>query len=163
MLGSMPSFVPQYQAMPVQSYPAPAYVQQPAAPNFARPASPQAAPPSSAPLPPPPPSTVRAQADDRANPRLQIPSPQQLGLIPAQPAPAPTAAIDWARVHLRLEQLGATCFQVTKVTDGSRVTCLLPTAQPDRSHRIEAEAGSEAEAVRLALQKVDEWALSARR
>jgi hypothetical protein len=162
MLGSMPSFVPQSYAVPMpmqmQSYPAPTYVQNPV-PAFSRPANPHPAPPSPAPLAAAP--TVRAQSDERNNTRLQIPTPQQLGLT--TPAAPQAAAIDWARVHQKLDQLGATCFQVTKLTSGVRVTCLLPTVQPDRSHRIETEASSETEAVRLALQQADAWVLTARR
>jgi hypothetical protein len=45
------------------------------------------------------------------------------------------------------------------VADGScRITCLLPTNQPGRTRRIEAQAASEADAVQLTLAKAREWA-----
>ena len=51
---------------------------------------------------------------------------------------------------------------MSKLSQGYRVTCLMPTGQADRNHRIEAEAGSEAEAVRLVVTAAEEW-LSRRR
>jgi hypothetical protein len=51
------------------------------------------------------------------------------------------------------------CFHLEKLTPGGyRFSCLLPTAQPGRTHRIEAEAVTETEVVRLALAKAEEWA-----
>jgi len=59
----------------------------------------------------------------------------------------------------RLDRLGATCFHLERLPEGAcRITCLLPTAQQGRSHRIEAVASSEGDAVRLILAKAQEWA-----
>lgn len=82
---------------------------------------------------------------------LRLPTPEQLGV-------AVTAAADWSAAHRRFEQMGAVCFRLEKLAHGGcRVSCVLPTTQPDLSHRVEAEASSEAEAVRLALDKAEEW------
>jgi hypothetical protein len=86
-----------------------------------------------------------------------MPTPEQLGLAPVRPAAA-VADTDWAAVHRRLDRLGATCFHLEKATGGTRITCLLPTAQAGRSHRVEAQAASEGDAVRLALDQAEEWA-----
>jgi hypothetical protein len=70
-----------------------------------------------------------------------------------------TASIDWAAVHDRLDRLGATCFHLERLPQGAyRITCLLPTDQQGRSHRIEVAAASEGDAVRLILVKAQEWA-----
>ena len=49
------------------------------------------------------------------------------------------------------ERWGSTRAKVNE--GGYRVTLLLPTGQPERSHCVEAAAPSEATAVRLALQR----------
>ncbi len=73
--------------------------------------------------------------------------------------PVESPQIDWTAVHNRLDRLGATCLQRQKLsTNGWRITCLLPTNQQRWSHRIDAQAASEAEAVRLLLAKAEEWA-----
>jgi hypothetical protein len=95
-------------------------------------------PPLLPPAPPPPP--------------LKIPVPEELG-VSARPA-----VPDWTAGYRRLCELGANCFQMSKLPQGGwRVTCSMPTGQPDRNHRIEAEADSEAEAVRLVLTAAEEW------
>jgi hypothetical protein len=86
-----------------------------------------------------------------------MPSPQELGVADVK-LPA-NLSIDWTAVHNQLDRLGATCFHLERAaTGGYRITCLLPTNQPGRTHRIEAEAPTEAEAVQLALSKVRQWA-----
>lgn len=92
---------------------------------------------------------------------LNMPSPEQLGVAPARPAAE--VGLDWSTAHRRLDRLGAVCFHMEKLPRGGvRVTCLLPTAQPDRSHRIEAEAGSEIEAVQIILDRAETWSATAR-
>jgi hypothetical protein len=94
--------------------------------------------PPRAPPPPPPP--------------VKIPGPEELGVSARQTVP------DWTAGYRRLCELGANCFQMSKLPQGGwRVTCSMPTGQPDRNHRIEAEASSEAEAVRLVLTAAEEW------
>jgi hypothetical protein len=116
---------------------------------------------------------VRAQNDDdgRPTPRpvaieqrptpLQLPSPEQLGVsadsTPAANAARPTAA-NWAALHQRLEQVGATCFHKERLASGlCRVTCLIPTGQPDRQRRIEVQAASEMEALDLTMAQLNAW------
>ncbi len=120
---------------------------------------PQSSGPAQAALPRP---VFRGQAPDDGPPLppvrtprpapLTMPSPEQLGLT------ADTPGIDWSAAHRRLDHLGAICFHVDKVSRGCRVTCLLPTATPGRTHHIEAEAAIEAEAVRLVLDRAEAWA-----
>ena len=106
----------------------------------------------------PPPRTVRGQADDEPveSRPLVLPTPEQLGIA----VPTTTASpIDWTAIHRRLDQMGATCFQLERpVGGGCRVTCLLPTGQANHSRRLEAQANTQAEAVRLVLDQAEEWA-----
>jgi hypothetical protein len=123
----------------------------------------QAAPSATQQMPRP---IIRAKAADEPTPPppprpsvLTLPSPESLG-VTASAAPNASDA-DWTAVlHRRLKGLGATCFQVEQLNPGSecRITCLLPTRDPGRTHRIEARAASEAEAVRLALAQAEDWA-----
>jgi|GEM_PF-4876076 len=111
----------------------------------------------------PPRPIIRAQRgeDPPAAPRqtaarptlLSIPSPEELGV-----AKADNVAVDWTTVHNQLNRMGASCFHLEKLANGGcRITCLLPSGQEGRSRRIEAEAASEAEAIRATLAKADEW------
>jgi hypothetical protein len=69
------------------------------------------------------------------------------------------AGTDWSDARRRLDALGAIAFQVVKLPEGGcRFTCLLPTNQHNYNHRIEADAGTEAEAVRLGLERAENWA-----
>jgi hypothetical protein len=86
-----------------------------------------------------------------------MPTPEQLGVARSRPAVA--AGVNWADVHQQLDGLGAKGVQREHLDTGSyRVSCLLPTAQADRHHRIAVEAVSEAEAVRLVLEQARDWA-----
>lgn len=122
------------------------------------------------PSPAPAPPRVRLQDEEpplappRPTPRtapppvaVTIPTPEELGVG------SRTAERDWTAGYRRLCDLGASCFQMSKLPQGGcRVTCLMPTEQVDRNHRIEAEAGSEAEAVRLVVRAAEEWAAQKR-
>jgi hypothetical protein len=100
--------------------------------------------------PPPPPSVPS---------RLAMPTPDQLGISSAKFSAAEAA--DWTSARRRLDRLGAVCFHLEKIPAGGfRFTCLLPTSQPKRTHRVEAVAATEAEVVRLVLDKSEEWATS---
>jgi hypothetical protein len=82
---------------------------------------------------------------------LTLPSPEALGVTSARPAGDDP-------VHRRLDQLGATCLHLEKLPQGGyRVSCLLPTSQADRSHRIDAQAETATEAVRLAVERAEAW------
>jgi hypothetical protein len=66
---------------------------------------------------------------------------------------------DWTQAHRDLERLASISYQLDKLPEGGcRFTCLLLTSQPGFTHRVEAEAATEAEAVRLVLDKAKEWA-----
>ena len=87
---------------------------------------------------------------------LTLPSPEQLGLSKPR---AKDGGTDWSDARRRLDALGAVAFQVVKLSEGGcRFTCLLPTDQQSYNHRIEADAGTEAEAVRLGLERAEHWA-----
>jgi hypothetical protein len=89
-------------------------------------------------------------------PRLSLPSPESLGITATRTVERDVP--DWTEAHRRLDRLGASCFQLAKLPHGGcRITCLLPTAEADRTHRIEAQAASESEALRLVLAKADAW------
>jgi hypothetical protein len=158
-----PAFMP---SMPVQSYPAPRYDY----PPMNRPAPPprwqQPAPSQQALAQPTTPRApiFRAKAEDEPLPEappvveerrpepLSLPSPEQLGV-------GHGPSVDWADVHRRLEQLGALSFQQQKRLEGGfRITFMLPTDHNDRTQQIEAVAETEAQAVRLALEKAEELA-----
>jgi hypothetical protein len=90
-----------------------------------------------------------------------MPSPQELGVTDVKQKE--NSNIDWTAVHSQLNQLGATCFHLERAPEGDcRISCLLPTNQPGRTHRIEAEGASEADAARLALARAKEWANAGR-
>jgi hypothetical protein len=144
--GSMPGG---YQAMPYQ---------QPAVGPAARPPAPTGL----AALPPKP--TIRGQMSDElrapearppapAKP-LAMPSPEQLGVAVRKSE----SNVDWNLVHRRFHDAGATCFLLDHRPEGGcKLTCLLPTGQPNRTHHIEVEAATEAEIARLALERLEEW------
>jgi hypothetical protein len=86
---------------------------------------------------------------------VTLPTPEQLGL--SAPA-AKDGKADWTAAHRRLDRLGAVSFQVQKLPEGNcRFVCLLPTDQPNYNHRVEVEAATEAEAVRLGLDRAESW------
>lgn len=87
-----------------------------------------------------------------------MPTPEQLGIVQI---PAGTIATAWVTAHRRLHDLGTLCYHLDRLPQGYRFTCLLPTASQTRSHRIEAQARTEAEAVLLVLDKAEEWTRSA--
>lgn len=162
-----PTFAPEFPVLP---YPP----QQPVSPAPPMPSQPTAWQPAAnpgwrqqpAPLmaqQPPPRPTIRAQAPDDPPPEpvesrptpLQMPSPEQLGVADRHAE----GGLDWTAAHRRLDLLGAVCFHSEKLAQGGcRFTCVLPTTEPGRQHRVEVEAASEAAAVGLALDKAEEWA-----
>jgi hypothetical protein len=82
----------------------------------------------------------------------------KLGTPGASPERPTITGADWQTTRARLQACGAVSFQADRLGDGSwRFSCQLPTAQAGRTHRIEAQAATEAEAVRLALQRAEQW------
>jgi hypothetical protein len=87
---------------------------------------------------------------------LSIPTPEQLGIAPA--ASTKGADLDWTDAHRRLESLGAVGFHLDHLEAGRcHFACLLPTRQPGLTHRVEADAATSAEAVRLVLGQAEQW------
>jgi hypothetical protein len=85
---------------------------------------------------------------------LNMPSPIQLGVADRMRA----GEVDWTDAHRRLTALGAECFCVEKLPQGSyRMICILPKSQ-GRNRHIEARASTEAEAVELVMAQCETWA-----
>jgi hypothetical protein len=108
----------------------------------------------------PPRPTVRLQAPDPPRPAeptpapLRLPPPEQLGVrVEAG------NGIDWNDLHASLLRLNAVGLHFQRPAPGVyHVRLQLPTAQPERTFHVEAEADTEAEAVRLALERAEQWA-----
>src|SRR5262245_10614748 len=156
MIGGPPIAMPQQFAVQPPQFPA-----QPRLPSRppAVPAGANGQPSQPAVASLPPPRAIRGQApDEPAETRpaaLVLPAPEQLGIAMVK---TPESAIDWTAVHRRLDQMGATCFQLERsVSGGCKVMCLLPTGQANHSRRLEAQANTQAEAVRLVLDQAEEW------
>ena len=90
---------------------------------------------------------------------LHLPSPEELGLTSEKPALATESRpTDWTAVHARLDRLGATSLQVIHSSAQSvRIACIFAVTE-NRVHRVEASGTTEAEALRLFFEQVDEWA-----
>jgi len=57
-----------------------------------------------------------------------------------------------------MQDLGVISFQLDRLNaDVFQITCLLPTSEAGRTHRIEAHGATEAEAVRCALDEAQRW------
>jgi hypothetical protein len=70
---------------------------------------------------------------------------------------------DWLPGYRRLLDLGAYSFRIDRMPAGGfHITCLLP-APAQRIHRIETQAASEAEAVRLAVEDAERYTAQAPR
>src|SRR5262245_61658740 len=92
-----------------------------------------------------------------------LPTPQQLGLAPAQAVPAPAAPvatpftareIDWNDVRARLHRMGAVGFHLDHVGGQWRAQLLVPvSAQEMRT--LESSAGSDAAAIAAVLQQAE--------
>jgi hypothetical protein len=79
-----------------------------------------------------------------------MPSPDQLG-VALRPA---RASVDWSAVRERMRDLGVVGHCLDLAPDGRcRFTCWVPKGQPGLTQRIEALAATEAEAVRLGLDR----------
>jgi thioredoxin-related protein len=114
---------------------------------------------------PPAPANERPQpaaAGERLQARvesIQLPSPEELGISGDKPAPEVTGRpIDWSALHARLNRLGALSFIVQRPSAQLvRLISLFPMPE-NRVHRVEVSAATEAEAVRLFIEQVEEWA-----
>ena len=102
---------------------------------------------------------VRGQAPD-ANPPpprpapIAMPSPEQLGVT----ARSGNGGCDWTAIHRRMQDLGVASFQMDRPNgEVYQFTCLLPTAEAGRTHRIEGHGATEAEAARRALDEAQRW------
>jgi hypothetical protein len=85
-----------------------------------------------------------------------MPTPEAFGLARAREDAPAAAAVDWSATRARLQTLGANCFQLQRTSEGRHLfVVLLPVGEEGRTHRIEAAAAGEADAVRLALERAE--------
>ncbi len=87
--------------------------------------------------------------------RLTIPTPEECGLVSSKPS----AALDWSSTRMRLDNLGATHYSLSKAAEGGfRFVCALPHPQDASKHRqFEAHASSETEAIAAVLKQAEQW------
>jgi hypothetical protein len=141
MIGGPPVYYPQ----PVQpaSYPYPGY---------GYPQSPR--PVAQAPVPRQ--AVARGSRPEEPQRRLvptpvRIPTPEELGVAPAQGRTA-EEAVNWPAVFQRLRELKARGYASEPLASGQyRFRCLLPKVSGDGTEVVEAQAASEAEAIRQGL------------
>jgi hypothetical protein len=90
---------------------------------------------------------------------LELPSPESLGIgTELSPPPAAARTVDWSALHSRLNRLGALSFAVQRPSAQLvRMISLFPLPE-NKVHRVEVSAATEAEAARLFLEQVEEWA-----
>jgi len=105
---------------------------------------------------------IRAQAPDefKATSMINMPAPEhfgiQNGMMVKSVAPS-NQQIDWAMVHARLRSAGSVTFQSDISSTGHRVLCMIPGKLPGSLQRFEAHNESEAQAVQMLLEKLNEW------
>ncbi len=89
-------------------------------------------------------------------PPVSLPAPDKLGITPQ--APVDPNAIDWNAMHAYVKSIGALSFGTDRPTEGGfRCSIVMPTAESGRSYRIDGSGATEAEAVRVCLEKTYRW------
>lgn len=111
---------------------------------------------------------IRAQAPDEAKNSIEakapsvisMPAPEHFGIqnrtVAKSVAPS-IQQVDWAMVHSRLRSAGSVTFQSDKTSTGHRVLCMIPGKLPGSLQRFESHDESEAQAVQMLLEKLNEW------
>lgn len=111
---------------------------------------------------------IRAQAPDEAKNSIEakvssvisMPAPEHFGIqngtVAKSVAPS-NQQVDWAMVHSRLRSAGSVTFQSDKTSTGHRVLCMIPGKLPGSLQRFESHDESEAQAVQMLLEKLNEW------
>src|SRR5713226_2639361 len=160
---SQPVFLSSPPNVPMNSYPPlQANVPRQFAQQPARASAPLSSSTAWAPQPAAPRPIIRAKGPDEPAPSvamhvqvatpLTMPTPEQLGVRSSAASMTSNSDLDLTAAYRRLESLGGVCFRMDKLDTGDcRFTCLLTTRQAGVNHRVEADARSSAEAVRLAL------------
>jgi hypothetical protein len=105
---------------------------------------------------------IRGQAPDevKAPSVISMPAPEHFGIQNGTVAKSVTPSIqqvDWAMVHSRLRSAGSVTFQSDKTSTGHRVLCMIPGKLPGSLQRFESHDESEAQAVQMLLEKLNEW------
>ncbi len=89
-------------------------------------------------------------------PPLSLPAPDKLGITPQ--APVDPNAIDWNAMHAYTKSIGALSFGTDRSAEGGfRCSIVMPTAKSDQTYRIDGNGATEAEAVRVCLDKTYRW------
>jgi hypothetical protein len=84
---------------------------------------------------------------------VAIPSPAQLGLTAARPR---ETELDWKATRRRLDELGAESFHLERLSPGGfRFSCWLTIGVDGKSQRVEGQGATEAEAVRVTLDRAE--------
>lgn len=103
--------------------------------------------------------TFRAQTPDApvaaAATPLVLPTPQQLGLVPAKTATVTTPEIDWNDVRARLRRLGAVGFHLDQVGAGQWRARLLVPVNAQENRTVESSAANDTAAVAGVLQQAE--------
>lgn len=108
-------------------------------------------------------ATRRSSVQLGAPSKMSIPAPEALGLVTNSSAGAPpTNSVDWNTARNRLDQLGATFYRLEKAAEGGfRFSCTIPYLQDrSRQRQFDIQAANEPEAIRLAMQQVEQWQAS---
>jgi hypothetical protein len=99
------------------------------------------------------------EPERRAAPKaalLTLPPPEQLGI--GTKAAVAAAEVDWNDVYRRLRVLNSRSSHLEAVPEGFRFVCELRTTDPNRPYRVEGQGATEADAVRSALARAEQWA-----
>ncbi|MCS7046289.1 MAG: hypothetical protein NZO58_08025 [Gemmataceae bacterium] len=102
---------------------------------------------------------VRGQAPEPSPVVLDLPSPEQLGIVISAPMATPGAQtdLDWNVVQQRLRRLGAVEFHLVRIAPEQwRATFLLPI-NGGKVRLVESKGVSDAAAVAAALDQAEAW------
>jgi hypothetical protein len=92
----------------------------------------------------------------RQDPPVRLPGPDKLGIAPQ--TPVDPSALDWNAIHTYTKSIGVLESGTEHLPEGGyRFHVVMPTAEAGRSYRIDGSCATEAEAVRVCLDKVYRW------
>ena len=96
---------------------------------------------------------------------IMLPAPEKLGILPSpdqlgiKPQAAPTnLGVDWNATHARMKTLGVLSYSMERTPEGGwRFDVMMATAEAGRTYRIDGFATTEADAMRVCLDKTERW------
>jgi hypothetical protein len=104
---------------------------------------------------------IRSAMPDEKKPirqetRINLPRPEQLDIAPK--TPADPNAVEWNAIHTYMKSIGVVSFGMERPAEGGyRFSLVMPTAEAGRTYRIDGGGTTEAEAVRVCLDKTYRW------